>query len=75
MLLFRFIYMACNITEVQIVQGGHGTGKTGNLVINFSRQGTRGICTRGRGELRARSHTAIAKAKTISQVIAKLWVM
>ena len=21
------------------MQGGHGTGKTGNLVINFSRQG------------------------------------
>ena len=25
--------------EVLIGQGGHGTGKTGNLVLNFSRQG------------------------------------
>ena len=24
-------------------QGGHGTGKTGNLAVNFSRQGKQGI--------------------------------
>ena len=23
----------------EIIQGGHGTGKTGNLAVNFSRQG------------------------------------
>ena len=28
---FEFLY-------VQQYQGGHGTGKTGNLVINFTRQ-------------------------------------
>ena len=28
----------------QIIQGGHGTGKTGNLTLTFSRQGkTQGI--------------------------------
>ena len=26
-------------TLVKILQGGHGTGKTGNLVLTFSRQG------------------------------------
>ena len=24
---------------VKVIQGGHGTGKTGNLVLTFSRQG------------------------------------
>ena len=24
---------------VDVAQGGHGTGKTGNLAVNFSRQG------------------------------------
>ena len=27
------------VTEKEIIQGGHGTGKTGNLTIDFSRQG------------------------------------
>ena len=35
----------CGLTQyyswiyVQDTQGGHGTGKTGNLAVNFSRQG------------------------------------
>ena len=24
---------------ILLIQGGHGTGKTGNLAVNFSRQG------------------------------------
>ena len=27
----------------EVHQGGHGTGKTGNLDVNFSRQGKQGI--------------------------------
>ena len=30
--------MSCYITPC-VTQGGHGTGKTGNLVLTFSRQG------------------------------------
>ena len=28
--------------QFQYLQGGHGTGKTGNLVLTFSRQGKHG---------------------------------
>ena len=28
-----------NFVKLNITQGGHGTGKTGNLAVNFSRQG------------------------------------
>ena len=37
----RDIVVCCDATcrPVYPVQGGHGTGKTGNLVLNFSRQG------------------------------------
>ena len=28
-----------NVTNFYEIQGGHGTGKTGNLVLTFSRQG------------------------------------
>ena len=27
------------ICKILLIQGGHGTGKTGNLAVNFSRQG------------------------------------
>ena len=27
------------LMAVKFIQGGHGTGKTGNLAVNFSRQG------------------------------------
>ena len=27
------------VKKSKIIQGGHGTGKTGNLVLTFSRQG------------------------------------
>ena len=35
------IVVCCDATcrPVYPVQGGHGTGKTGNLVLTFSRQG------------------------------------
>ena len=41
--LFTFcvIHLAYTIREIlkMVAQGGHGTGKTGNLVLTFSRQG------------------------------------
>ena len=33
--LIYFVYLDI----VKAIQGGHGTGKTGNLVLTFSRQG------------------------------------
>ena len=42
-----FYINALNATKVRlIIQGGHGTGKTGNLVLTFSRQGKhRELCS------------------------------
>ena len=34
-----FVETAKNSTDIGIIQGGHGTGKTGNWVLTFSRQG------------------------------------
>ena len=31
-------YVNC-LPHIRAIQGGHGTGKTGNLAVNFSRQG------------------------------------
>ena len=36
--MFAPISLSLNLT-LQEKQGGHGTGKTGNLAVNFSRQG------------------------------------
>ena len=34
-----FFKQCMSIFEQKLGQGGHGTGKTGNLAVNFSRQG------------------------------------
>ena len=34
-----YLFQCTPYTYTRFKQGGHGTGKTGNLVINFSRQG------------------------------------
>ena len=36
--MFTFLTFVKNVSSY-ILQGGHGTGKTGNLVLTFSRQG------------------------------------
>ena len=33
------ICVLCILFQINYLQGGHGTGKTGNLVLTFSRQG------------------------------------
>ena len=33
-----FMLVSYNL-YIPVIQGGHGTGKTGNLAVNFSRQG------------------------------------
>ena len=34
-----FMHLLAGSLESGRLQGGHGTGKTGNLAVNFSRQG------------------------------------
>ena len=39
MVMVSYLITVCWLRKVQYFQGGHGTGKTGNLVLTFSRQG------------------------------------
>ena len=36
---YNLIWEVRKSNDVELNQGGHGTGKTGNLVLTFSRQG------------------------------------
>ena len=39
----RIVYEWYENGKQRVFQGGHDTGKTGNLAVNFSRQGKQGI--------------------------------
>ena len=61
-------YLFVPVSVIILRQGGHGTGKTGNLVLSFSRQGKHRefCCGTGRNiETQGKYLTVIIKIKSM----------